>query len=359
MTNLEAETQSAKPVAGRMTTPRTRSNTDPHFARPVSTMVEQEAHWRASPMLEKRQGPGSGAAVRRWTDASSGSRELKAEINADYHTIGIVLRQTNLALSVSGRTVHNGYVAPGMSQVSGPVQVTCAIVHGPCDFLHLYVSNDFLAECHEQVSRRTYSGGMTLFDPHFFRDATIEKLGLALLAVEKTGDAFGRLYADSICLAIVATLLGRRTGCDPETARLTNNSLQKWRLKRVLDYVEAHLARQISLHDLANCSGLTRMHFAAQFRAAVGIRPHEYVLRRRIERAQVLLAEPRASLVDVALGVGFQTQSHFTTVFNRFVGDTPHRWRQRKGCTSVLSQILGTPDLVLDKTMPRDTVGSI
>ncbi len=141
------------------------------------------------------------------------------------------------------------------------------------------------------------------------------------------------MYADSICLAIVARLLGRHAGCDLETARLKKNSLQKWRLRRVFDYIEAHLAGQISLQDLANCSGLTRMHFAAQFRAAVGIRPHEYLLRRRIERAQVLLAEPQTSLVDVALGVGFQTQSHFTTVFNRFVGDTPHQWRQRRACT--------------------------
>ncbi len=44
-----------------------------------------------------------------------------------------------------------------------------------------------------------------------------------------------------------------------------------------------------------------------------------------------LLAEPRAKLADVAFSVGFQTQAHFTTVFKRLVGETPHRWRQRVG----------------------------
>ena len=48
------------------------------------------------------------------------------------------------------------------------------------------------------------------------------------------------------------------------------------------------------------------MHFAAQFRAATGLRPHQYLLRRRIERAQQLLIETGMPIVDVALSVGFQ-----------------------------------------------------
>ena len=71
------------------------------------------------------------------------------------------------------------------------------------------------------------------------------------------------------------------------------------------------------------------MHFAAQFRIATGFRPHEYLLRKRIERACDLLVTSDASLVDIALSVGFQTQAHFTTVFKRFMGETPHRWRCR------------------------------
>jgi AraC-like DNA-binding protein len=70
------------------------------------------------------------------------------------------------------------------------------------------------------------------------------------------------------------------------------------------------------------------MHFAAQFRAATGVRPHDYVLERRIDRARTLLREEDMPLVEVALSVGFQTQAHFTTVFRRLVGEAPGRWRQ-------------------------------
>jgi AraC family transcriptional regulator len=94
----------------------------------------------------------------------------------------------------------------------------------------------------------------------------------------------------------------------PAATSRRRTPLQKWRMKRVI--------------------GLTRMHFAAQFRAATGRRPHDFVLQRRIDRARELLGDPELALVDVALSVGFQTQAHFTTVFKRFAGETPHRWRR-------------------------------
>ncbi|MFG1397991.1 helix-turn-helix domain-containing protein [Roseixanthobacter pseudopolyaromaticivorans] len=103
--------------------------------------------------------------------------------------------------------------------------------------------------------------------------------------------------------------------------------LPQWRLKRVVAYVETHLAEPVTLADMAGAAGLSRMHFAAQFRATTGQRPHEYLLARRIARARGLLLETGESVVQIALGVGFQTQAHFTTVFRRFVGETPYRWR--------------------------------
>jgi AraC-like DNA-binding protein len=72
------------------------------------------------------------------------------------------------------------------------------------------------------------------------------------------------------------------------------------------------------------------MHFASQFRRATGLRPHEYLLRRRIEHAKRLLLESKHNVLDVALRCGFRTQAHFTTVFKRFVGETPYCWRKKR-----------------------------
>jgi len=106
--------------------------------------------------------------------------------------------------------------------------------------------------------------------------------------------------------------------------------LPKWRLMRVLKYIDANIGEPIALANLAAAAGLSRMYFAKQFRAATGIRPHDYVLRKRIERAQQMLAAKPAALVDIALSVGFQTQAHFTTVFKKFVGNTPCQWRREQ-----------------------------
>jgi AraC-like DNA-binding protein len=100
-------------------------------------------------------------------------------------------------------------------------------------------------------------------------------------------------------------------------------------MNRVIEYIDAHLSESIGLADIAASAGLTRMHFAAQFRRATGLRPHEYLLRRRIEHAQQLLLSSKHNVFDVALSCGFRSQAHFTTVFKRFVGETPYCWRTK------------------------------
>jgi len=131
------------------------------------------------------------------------------------------------------------------------------------------------------------------------------------------------VYGDAIRLAMAARWL-KLNASEQEPSAVP---LQKWRLKRVIDYIEENLSGTISLVDLARVSGLSRMYFAARFRVATGVRPHEYVLRRRVERAKEMLAQTQETLSNIALDVGFQTQSHFTTVFKKFVGTSPGRWR--------------------------------
>lgn len=113
------------------------------------------------------------------------------------------------------------------------------------------------------------------------------------------------------------------------TVERRTSSLPKWRLRRALDFIEANLEQPIGLADVAASAGLTRMHFAAQFRSTTGYSPHAYLLRRRIERAQRLLRSSALSVLDVALSCGFGSHAHFTTVFGRMVGEPPTSWRTR------------------------------
>lgn len=115
----------------------------------------------------------------------------------------------------------------------------------------------------------------------------------------------------------------------PKPAR-AGSGLVAWRLKRVLSFMEEHYGEPVTLAEMARVAGLSRMHFAAQFRISTGAKPHEYLLRLRVERAQKLMIESDEPLAQVAFSVGFQTQAHFTTVFRRFASTTPHRWRSER-----------------------------
>jgi AraC family transcriptional regulator len=131
--------------------------------------------------------------------------------------------------------------------------------------------------------------------------------------------------------AIVTSLVETLVPSVPQTEKKRAvAALPKWRLMRVLRYIETNIGQPITLANLAATAGLSRMYFAKQFRATTGIRPHDFVLRKRVERAQQLLATTSDALVDVALSVGFQTQAHFTTVFKNIVGSTPYQWRREQ-----------------------------
>ena len=297
----------------------------------TAPIITEELRWRSQPVDPPAPPPEPRVTVTRWRILEDRVREASAETAADYHVVAVALRNMNCRFSVAGRIVQDGIAAAGMSHVTEPGTSSHCVFRGPAETLHLHVPNSLIAECGRDLpSGQTTAlrSGLALM-----RDPIVDRLGRALLGVEEIGTPYGSLYAESISIAIIMRLLATANR-DGACERPKMTGLPKWRLKRAVDYVEARLAEPVSLADVAAAAGLTRMHFAAQFKAATGLRPHEYLLRRRIERAQEMLARNETPLVDIALSVGFQTQSHFTTVFKRLVGQPPRAWRRSYGCTA-------------------------
>jgi AraC family transcriptional regulator len=224
--------------------------------------------------------------------------------------------------------VQDGVTTPGTIHVTEPAVPVRCLFRGPYDVLHLHVPNKLIAECARDMTGRP--APVLCSKEALRKDVTVDSLARALLEADRIGGSFGQLYADCISIAIVARLLASANRL-PKIERRKVGALARWRLKRAIDYVDAQFDQPVSLADVASSAGLTRMHFAAQFRAATGLRPHEYLLRRRIERAQDMLLGTSMSLVDVALSVGFQTQAHFTSVFKRYAGQPPRAWRESHG----------------------------
>lgn len=100
------------------------------------------------------------------------------------------------------------------------------------------------------------------------------------------------------------------------------------RLQRVLEHVRENIEKDLSVAEMAQVVGMSQYYFSKLFKMSTGTTPHQYVMRQRVERAQDLLRDGTLALVEVATRVGFETQSHFTSVFRRIAGITPKRYRE-------------------------------
>ncbi len=116
----------------------------------------------------------------------------------------------------------------------------------------------------------------------------------------------------------------------PAIRPLPAGRLSGERLRRILDYIEAHLGSALSLNDLAAITCLSPYHFSRCFKQSIGVGPHRYVMGRRIERARRLLLQSDMTLTDIAAAVGFDSQSSFTARFGREVGVSPGQLRRER-----------------------------
>ncbi|GAB7525047.1 AraC family transcriptional regulator [Paraburkholderia sp. 2C] len=264
----------------------------------------------------------------RWTTCSEGEGDAVGP--PGYYVIALALRPTLMRLSSNGDVLHDGPIDRGMVQVTAPATQIDYRAHAPADFLHIYLSAQYVAQCPDSaLAMRTQQAHHACFP--FMRDSVIRQLMHVLVEALDSPDLASRACVDAVARAIAARALGialqPADSGQPESGRTP--ALESWRLQRTVAYIDNHLDQPISLQQLAQAVGLSPTYFAARFRAAVGASPRLFVMRRRIERAKALLASTQMSMIDVALNVGFRTQSHFTTVFGRQEGATPHQWRMR------------------------------
>jgi AraC-like DNA-binding protein len=124
------------------------------------------------------------------------------------------------------------------------------------------------------------------------------------------------------------SLASLRQQATPSPAR---GGLPPAAMRRVREHVEAHLSESMDLAELAAIAGLSVYHFARAFKQTAGVAPHHYLVHRRVERAQEMLARSGLPLSEIALAAGFSDQSHLARHFRQRLGMTPgqFRWSHR------------------------------
>lgn len=163
------------------------------------------------------------------------------------------------------------------------------------------------------------------------RDEIINQAGISIASEMMNETAAGRMFVETASLMLAARLL--HAYCDSGSCKSFEpaaHRLDHARLRRVLDYISAQLADEITLAELARVAGLSMFHFARKFTRAVGVTPHRYISRMRLQYAMAEVAGGKLCLAQIAVKAGFSSQSSFTRAFRRATATTPGEYRRAR-----------------------------
>lgn len=157
-------------------------------------------------------------------------------------------------------------------------------------------------------------------------DARVSALVAAVNAERIAGFPSGNLFLDSVEQALAAALVNRYAVRRPSAQRY-RGGLAPARLRRVTELMHARIEEELTLHEMAQCAGLSTAHFSEMFKKSTGESPRQFLLRQRVERAKEMLRVGETRVLDVAVACGFKTQQHFARVFRRICGASPTEYR--------------------------------
>jgi AraC family transcriptional regulator len=287
--------------------------------------AEQNTHFNAilrGPSLRKMSSQGLN-----WKDlviekysAESGERP---ETVSDHYILGVWCGHPAIGEHANGRGGYSPYTKrPGAITVIPPGIIPAVRRRNRIEIMLCTLEPRFLSGVEDELDRRPakleYQTG--------FHDTTLRQLMTLLAAEAGQGGPSGRLYVDHLAHALAVRLLLSGVP-EKHKASAAVSALPTNVLRRVIERMHDFSA-DLNLEALAAESGYSRGHFLRMFQATTGLTPHRYLQQLRLERAQELIKERSASLIDIAAICGFSSQSHLSTVFRQLRGMTPTEYRR-------------------------------
>jgi AraC family transcriptional regulator len=237
-----------------------------------------------------------------------------------------------LVLTLSGGTDHTGTKISGSPTYEGKDRVGSLTFipsgaerrawyrNADLNFVVMLIDPTFLAHYDPDLG----AGDLRPFTNH--RDGLLNA-ALSSLAREmlRAGPDLPSLYAEHVAGLSISHLM--RSARRHRSSRVSRTRLSDAQLRRVVEFIEANLHRNVSLSDLANLVGIVPDVLARKMKANIGASPYSFLLERRIRRAEMLLRSSDMPIAEIALEVGFSSQSHFTAQFRKLSNLTPGAYR--------------------------------
>ena len=158
-------------------------------------------------------------------------------------------------------------------------------------------------------------------------DARVGALAATVNAERIAGFPSGRLFLDSVEQALAVALVNDYA-VRHHSLRTHRGGLGSARLRRIKEFIDAKIEDDLTLCEMAQAVELSTAYFSRMFRKSTGETPHQFLLRRRLERAKKMLRSADERVLDVAVACGFKSQQHFAQVFRHVCRVTPTEYRR-------------------------------
>lgn len=184
--------------------------------------------------------------------------------------------------------------------------------------LHIHLNPELVKQV-AQTSELEQIDLVNCFSKH---DLRLHQIAMLLLSELKSDGIMGQLYVESLTQVLIIHLL-RHYSTSTQNIAPQPSGLTTSQVRQAIDYVQAHLERNLSLAEIAAAINISPTYFSRLFKRATGNSPHQYVIQQRVERAKELLKTTDLVIASIAFQVGFSSQSHLTQHFKRLTGVTP------------------------------------
>lgn len=225
----------------------------------------------------------------------------------------------------SGRFVSTGTFRPGVVIIIPEGASSRWDIPKPVDVVQLYLPHRTLARVADEADA---AKPIDLLERTAHPDPITSRLLLSAADVldgnERLDSLFRQQLTDLLATRLLAAHAGAPTAVQPVVGGLAPKVLM-----RAIERLRSESDADVSLAALAADAGLSRFHFCRAFKESTGLSPHAWLRQHRLEQAMNMLRDTDASVVSIAVTLGYSSQTAFAAAFRKLTGESPSDWRRR------------------------------
>jgi AraC family transcriptional regulator len=268
--------------------------------------------------------PASRASIVRWTSEQADQQIQTIGAHRANYRIAVMLEPVHARIWSGGAPVWGGVIAANRFRVCPPSAASQWSRTSGCDIANLFIPVATVDALNEQ---RHTPVPMALAARQFTADRQVLDLVRKMLDAPALAGPLAPHYCDSLVTALVAYLLEHHS---QPSARQEQSTLGGARLRKVLAHMAGNLGEDVSNGFMAELCGMSEAHFSREFHRAIGLPPHRYMMKLRLEQACAALVNADTRIVDIAQECGFHDASHFSRAFAQHFGMPPASFRRQR-----------------------------